>query len=273
LNVFCESGIIGGILFLSLWISALWFLYMRLYYYGKSNILLYGIGAVLLIILFHMFVDTPLHIAPISVVAYCILGFVPIPALFARKIHLKSKAAILCLLVLFMSYSGFVVSSSIKQYYGRFHWLQGYEHRAQHRWSLAIQEYQDALKYLPQEGELLFHLGAALAISDSYSRGIYYLQESQKWYNDKNIYLSLGYANLRIRNFKEAEHNARTALSMFPDQLAPHLLLGQIFYEEGHYEQSKKSLLRCIGRKTSIQSDDVNQIGLDAEELWKSYHY
>jgi tetratricopeptide (TPR) repeat protein len=153
------------------------------------------------------------------------------------------------------------------------HWQRGYEYGKQHRWLPAVQEYQEALQYLPQEGELLFHTGSALVMQESYSNGIFYLQESKKWYNERNIYLSLSYANLRMYNLKEAEQNARTALSMFPDHLAPHLLLGQIFYEQGRLEESKKSLLKCIHRQTSIQSDDVRQISMDAKELWDKYFH
>jgi O-antigen ligase len=273
LQAFCESGIIGGILFISIWMFALWFLFRHHYrYHGNIQISFYGIASVLLVILFHGLVDTPLHMVSISVVAYCILGFVPLPVTLVHRIHIKSKMGVLGILILFVIYSGLVISSSMNQYRGHVHWQHGYEYGLQHRWSLAIQEYQDALPDLPQNGELLFHLGAAFVMADSYSSGIYYLQESLQCYNDRNIHLSLSYAYFRMRNLKDAEHYAKTALAMFPDHLAPHLLLGQIFHEQGLFEESKKSLLKCIGRKTSVQSDEVNQIGLDAEELWRTYY-
>jgi tetratricopeptide (TPR) repeat protein len=263
-------GIIGGVLFLVIWATAVWFFLKHSDKNDKTPF--YGMGVVLLVILFHGLVDTPLHTIPISFVAYCILGFLPIPALCIHRIYLKSKLLVFFALLILLLYSGSVVFSSINQYRGHVHWQRGYEYGVQHQWSLAIQEYQDALQWLPEKGELFFHVGAALVLNASYSNGIYYLNESRKWYNDRNIYLSLSYAYLRIRNLKEAEHYAKIALSMFPDHLAPHLLLGQIFHEQNLFEKSKKSLLLCIDRRTSIQSDEVNQISADAAELWNKYY-
>ena len=160
----------------------------------------------------------------------------------------------------------------IHQYHGYIEWEKGVEYTSNHRWKWAIDKYQKALERLPDKGELQFHLGSAMVMSDSYSRGIYFLEKSLQNFNDRNIYLSLSYANLKLRNFNKAENYAKVALSMFPDHLAPHLLLGEIYYKQGKNSESRVSLQKCINRRTHIQSEDVIQIACDAKRLWEKLY-
>jgi O-antigen ligase len=266
---FCESGIIGGILFLSVWLCALWFLWIKR---NNERSKTFGIGVVLLVILFHSFVDTVLHVVPIALVAYCFLGFIPVPASLVRRIQLKFNAHSIFIFVLILLYSGFVLYSVLQQYHGRRYWQKGYEYGLQHRWPYALQEYQNAVRFMPREGELLFHIGAALVMNGSSSTGVYLLNESKANYNDRNIHLSLAYAYLCLKDFSAAEREARIALSMFPEHLAPQLLLGQIFHEQGFPVKSQQALRKCILRESRIQSEEVNQIGLEAEGLWRKYY-
>lgn len=268
-QAFCEMGIIGGILFLGLWIFVLWLLFFR----KKEQTIEYGIGAILLTILLHSLVDTPLHILPIAIVAYSLIGLTSLPSSYTHTVTLRSKTVQFAVITIFATYAIFALTISLNQYRGFSHWQKGYEYAKERRWSPAILEYQAALQSFPQKGELLFHTGAALVLDGSYSAGIFYLQESLPWYNDRNIYLSLSLANLQLGNLQEAEVQAQKALSMFPDQLAPHLLLGQIFFKQSRIDESQKSLLKCIYRQTSIQSDDVQQISLDAREFWNTYYH
>tara|TARA_R110002049_G_scaffold140943_3_gene302492 strand:- start:24197 stop:24382 length:186 start_codon:yes stop_codon:yes gene_type:complete len=57
------------------------------------------------------------------------------------------------------------------------------------------------------------------------------------------MYLTESYANIQLKNFKEAEQSAKKVLAMFPTHLAPHVLLGEIYYEQGRIKESKVSLL------------------------------
>jgi hypothetical protein len=55
---------------------------------------------------------------------------------------------------------------------------------------------------------------------------------------------------------------------MFPDHLAPSLLLGEIYYLQGDREAARKALRRCVERRTRVQSADVARIADDARRLW-----
>jgi tetratricopeptide (TPR) repeat protein len=159
------------------------------------------------------------------------------------------------------------------QYPGYAYWEKGRKQADNRSWKQAIELYEDALKRLPQKGELQFHLGSALVLSGDYSKGIYQLGQSLKMFNDRNIYLSLSYGYLKLKEFGNAETYAKQALSLFPDQLAPHLLLGEIYFYMGNIDKSKESLLKCIRRKTHIQSQDTEQICRDARQLWHQFYH
>lgn len=105
-----------------------------------------------------------------------------------------------------------------------------------------------------------------------YSKGIYYLNEAKKDFNDRNIYLSESYGNLKLKKYSEAERLAQNALRMFPDHLAPHLLLGEIYYYMGKIKESKLSLQKCINLDTNIISPEVSKISKEAQNLWTSLY-
>jgi len=204
--------------------------------------------------------------------AYMALGLVPVKESLIKKIVFKSRLSKWLITITLLLYTLFIIGKSIYQYPGYIHWNQGVIYAHDHHWGGAISQYQSALKRLPGEGELQLHLGSVMVISDSYSRGIYFLKESLANFNDKNVYLSLSYAYLHLKNYDEAEKYARIALSMFPDHLAPHLLLGEIYYYQGKIEDSKVSLKKCINRQTTVQSDDIIQIASDARQLWERFY-
>jgi predicted Zn-dependent protease len=81
--------------------------------------------------------------------------------------------------------------------------------------------------------------------------------------------MSLGW--LKLGQYKKARENAKTALLMFPDQLAPHLLLGQIYHQMGENDQAKMQLSLCLGQRTHIRSDKTMLIVNDARRLWKMW--
>src|SRR5690606_715845 len=137
---------------------------------------------------------------------------------------------------------------------GYWDWKKGVELVRKQEWEPAIFYYQRALGRLEEKGELSYHLGSAMVFNGQYSKGIYWLGESKKDFNDRNIYLSESLANLKLGKLEKAEQSAKRALCMFPTHLAPHLLLGEIYYEEDRIKESKASLIKCINEDISIKS-------------------
>ena len=128
------------------------------------------------------------------------------------------------------------------------------------------------MQKLPENCELQFHLGSAYVLSGKFYKGLALLQSSLKNYNDRKIYLSLSLGCLRTGNHIKAEKHAKRALAMFPDHLAPHLLLGQIYFKTGQYEKSRAELQKCINEETSRKSEKTAQIKREAQYLWQIYY-
>jgi len=267
IQAFCETGLIGGALFISIWVIAIYNL-TKFSFNKNLNIEYITIGLILLVLLIHSLVDTPLHVLPLSVVAYSILGTVP-----GKKyvFHISGKLKYLIITIL-IAYTGYSSHKLIYQYPAYKYWQKGVYFANIQRMRLAEYEYRRALKILKDNGELLFHLGSSLVISGDYTRGIYYLNKSRLNFNDRNIYLSLALAYTRLKEYEKAIKYAEVAHNMFPDHLAPYLILGEIYYYTGDYEKSKKSLIKCINRDTYIQSTDITQISMDARNLWERFY-
>lgn len=272
LQAFCESGIPGGILFLMIWIVAVW-------RYGKAatsekydrkfasrHLLL---GAVLVLILVHSFVDSQLHVLPVSFIAYMLIGLSPVSR---KKISTVSGWRLIMVIVPFMSLCFLGFFQTLTQYPGYWKWQKGVEMAKKKQWTTAINYYQSALEYLPQKGELQFHLGSALVLSDASTKGLYYLDRAQANFNDRNIYLAKSLALLKLGNLDKAEEQARRAQAMFPDHLAPQLLLARINHSNGNDKIARHYLNACINQRTTIRSDLTRQIAANANHYWQKWY-
>ena len=270
LQAFCERGIIGGILFLLIWMIPLPGLY-RHYREDPQNrkgylILLLMLGTILI----HSMVDTPMHLLPISIVSISIFGLVPYKK-YEWSFSASKSLSVMILTILFI-YSIFMLYKIIKEYPAYYYWQKGVDATQQIKWEEGVQYYRKALENLPDQGELEFHLGSALVFTGKLDEATTHLDKATDNFNDRNLHLSLAYANLRNHQYEIAEKHTLTALKMFPDHLAPHLLLGEIYYYLGNFNRSKYSLMKCINKDTHIESAEVEQIARDAQRLWKKFY-
>jgi tetratricopeptide (TPR) repeat protein len=162
----------------------------------------------------------------------------------------------------------FMCYRSIAKYQGQKYWSLGMEQSLNRNWEASIIQLSEALKSLPNQGELIYQLGASYIFNGQYSRGLYFTNESKNYFNDKNIYLSESYALIQLGKYEDAEKRALKALSIFPTQIAPHLLLGEIYYYQDRIEESKRALLICINEDTPIKSTETKQISNDAKKMY-----
>lgn len=269
IQAFCESGTAGGIIFLIICIYPLYLLLQKIISnHSEDRIFYYGLFAIQLVILIHSLVDSPLHVLPVSVIFYIILGLIP-----AKNLKFKlDKRKWIMLLILLSLYIIFIGDKAVRQYSGYYYWEKGVERTQKYLWKDAIENYDIALRKLPEKGELEFHLGSAMVMNQDYIKGINFLNKSLNNFNDRNIYLSLSFAYLRINKYNLAEKFSKIALSMFPDHLAPHLLFGEIYYRLGKIEKSKSSLIKCINQETHFHSFNTYQIAKNAEQLWSKFY-
>jgi O-antigen ligase len=264
LQSFAEGGILSGILLFSMWILPIVFLFKKLNTeYYILNLARLGI---LVSILIHSLIDSPLHVLPVSIVGYATI------ATMDKTLFIFPKWSKYAWVILLSVYITFMTIKKGSVYFGHHYWKQGVEHIHREQWSLAINDLEVALERLPNKGELLYQLGAAHIFDGQYTRGTYYIGESKKYFNDRNIYLSEAYGLMKLEKYAEAEESVTTALSMFPTHLAPHLLLGEIYFYLGEIEDSKASLQKCIIENTPIKSPETKQISEDALILWERFY-
>ena len=270
LQAFCERGIIGGILFLLIWTIPLVGLY-RYYREDPQNRQGYLILLLMLCaILSHSMVDTPMHLLPIALVSFSILGFIPFRK-YKWDFSVNKSLSVMILTILII-YSIIMLYKVINEYPAYYYWQKGVDATQQIKWEKGVQYYKKAMENLPNQGELEFHLGSALVFTGKLDEAITHLKKALDNFNDRNLHLSLAYANLRNHQYEIAEKQAIRALKMFPDHLAPHLLLGEIYYYLGNFNRSKFSLMKCINKDTRIRSAEVEQIARDAQRLWRKFY-
>jgi O-antigen polymerase len=266
LQSFAEGGILSAALLLTIWLLPFYCLWQQLM--KKIDYLILTQLAIHTSIFIHALLDSPLHVLPVAIVGYTNLAMVSHSRF---QFQLKGKARI----VLRAFITGYLILTSVKQIYkyqGYHDWKKGVDHINKLEWEAAIVGLSSALEKLPEKGELLYNLGASYVFNENYSRGLYYLDESKKYFNDRNIYLSSAHAQLKLGDLKEAEASALTGLNMFPTHLAPHLLLGEIYFYQERFEESKKSLQKCIYEEIPITSIDTRQISQDAKKLWEQLY-
>ncbi|MCK5684736.1 O-antigen ligase family protein, partial [bacterium] len=253
IQAFCESGVIGGILFLTIWISGFFYLFKL----AKKNKLYLGLFGMYIAILIHSLVDSPLHVLPISVLMYVLLGVANIKT-FRVSIH--KRVVQYLLIAVFAIFSLFMLNKSYQQSKGYIAWHKAVKADKYQKFAIAIPKYEQALKYLPEQGELLFNLGANYSSTGNFEMGIYYLVKSLIYMTDRNQLLSLSQSYLSIKNNVKAEEHASLANRCFPDHLLPKFLLGIIYYRLGKHDESQVMLDMCINEETTIKSEATRQI-------------
>lgn len=264
LQSYAEGGILSGLLLISIWVLPIVFLYKKLKI--EYSMLDLARSGIVISILTHSLIDSPLHVLPVAIAGYATI------ATMDNSLFTFPKISKYIWIALAGVYLTFVLIKKGNAYSGHHYWKQGVEHIQKERWWLAINDLEIALEKLPEKGELLYQLGAAHIFDGQYTRGIHYIGESKKYFNDRNIYLSEAYGLIKLEKYAEAEESASTALSMFPTHLAPHLLLGEIYYYLGGIDLSKESLRKCINENIEFKSVETKQISGDARELWQEFY-
>lgn len=266
LQSIAEGGVLSAVLFVLIWVIPFLYLYRRLIK-GIDYVLLTQL-AIHTSIFIHALLDSPLHVLPVAIV-----GYSNIALLSKDRFHIQTKGIKrIALLIIVAFYLLFTSVKQLKKYPGHHYWKKGVDHITKLEWRGSVADLNKALEYLPNKGEVLHKLGSSHIFIEEYSRGLYYLEESKKYFNDRNIYLSESYGFIKLKKYKQAEESAKKALGMFPTHLAPHLMLGEIYFYQGRFEESKQFLQKCIDEDIPIKSIETKQISEDAKKIWVQFY-
>lgn len=250
LQAFVEGGLPGGLLFAAVWLAV----GLRL----RRN----AAAAIVGLVWLHGLVDSPLHVLPTAMLAY---GLIPAATRWPERFaHMPSNGVVRGVLAVATLALLVIPIRQGQRYAGYRFWQQGKDHATAWNWPAAVQAYERALVRLPAQGELQFHLGAAMVHQGDPAEGLRYLEMAKQRHADRNIWLSTAHAHLVLGETSAAEREALTARDLFPDHLAPYLLLARIWHRQGRHELALEAIERCVQQRTRIRSRETEQIAREA---------
>ena len=268
LQSFAEGGVMSFVLLLLIWGLPFVWIFRVLKDTGLEDHTLFVHLGIHCSIFVHSLVDSPLHVLPVAVIGYANIGFMDKKVLHLNFYGIRKLLLLIALIVVYL----FIGVWKVGKYKGNHYWRDGTEHIGHNEWEASLKDLIRAEKHLPEQGELLYRLGASYIFDGQYSRGLFYTGQAKKHFNDRNIYLTEAYALMRLQDFEQAKEKALRTLEMFPTHLAPHLLLGEIYYYLGDFALSKAALQKCIDEEIDIKSVETKQISEDAEKLWEELY-
>jgi len=270
-NVTAETGLIGLLLFVLLIFLYFRYLHARQIRADKTdmNIQIRVLTASFLIIVIHSTVDSVLHTLPVSILFYFCLSMMSMLSGKDEKKPLNwtiiRPGKILKTMGIMLLFINLFILAKIGT--GFVHWKKGQNAVYRYEWQSGIREYEKALKILPENDELKFHLGAAYAYIGQTRLAIALLEESLTGFNDKNIYIALSKAYLDSGDYTKSEECLKTVTYMFPQVLSPHLLLAQLYYRAGFISKAVSELQFIIEAEPKIMSEEVITVKQDAQRM------
>lgn len=271
-HILAETGLVGFILFWALLVFVLYSSWKLLH--NNNGLLIRSYIAAFLIISVHALFDSVLHTLPIALLFYFSIAII---SLLTKQSHIQNSKLTRSIgfeiktnrvfpvigigLLAFNSYR--IIDKSL----GYVYWKKGQIEVRQDNWEQGIQEYRQALRHLPDNAELKFHLGAAYTYTGQSQTALPLLRQSLTEFTDKNSYIVLGICYLQIGEYSQAEANFKKVTEMFPDHLYPHFLLAQLYHHSGHLSRSISELQFIIEYDPKITSEDVRAIKRDAHRF------
>ena len=276
-HITAETGVIGLVMFCALIVLffKMAFELLKIQLDRKENLLLRVMVASFIIIVLHSLVDSVLHTLPISIMFYFTIAVIssisknspPTGGILINREIRPGKVAhcllIVCGLILLL----FNIYRVIWKGIGYVCWKNGQVAVQNQKWNEGILEYQEAIHYLPKEGELQFHLGAAYAYTGQFEKALKLIQQSRTNFNDKNIYLVLGQVYLQMGEYQKVEENFKTVTYMYPQLLSPHILLAQLYHTVGFNSKAVGELEYVLSAEPKIISDEVMAIKRYAQHM------
>lgn len=294
LEVFAETGIIGFVFFASIVFS---FIYIGFEIYRKAkdgpvDLKMRAFYSSGMIILVHSLFDSPLHVLPLYFLFFLNCSIMSVyakindtnnkSALFhsqqndskQRILKLKKRyvwrinpfgRAVLLFTSVVILFLG--VDSIVGKIIGFVDWQKGIDSAQRENWGEAIVHYEGARKNIPQDGRLKFNLGAAFLNSGKPHEAIPYLEQSLLSFQDKNIFILLGFAYAEVNQNIKAENILKEFCRKLPNLLLPHLLLGKLYYENGRIVESQNQLEFVLTKSPKIKNDYAEEIKREAKVL------
>ncbi|GEM_PF-596405 len=283
LQVLAETGVIGFILFLSVFIIACRNIADLVKAAGKDKkerALALALASSLTITALHSLVDSPLHTLPVNILFYFVLGLISfgtksigrkyerLPERTGIEFSFNNHWSLALIAFGIFAWGSF---DAVRKANGYIAWRKGQDYVARGEWYRGIEEYEKATRILTGAGELRFHLGAAYAYTRQPEKALACFKTAQATFNDKNLHITKGSALYQTGRYEEAEASFRTALRMYPKLLLPRLWLAEMYLNRGKVPDAVTELKTITTIQPKVITDEIRSIKKDAEKLLEIY--
>jgi tetratricopeptide (TPR) repeat protein len=133
--------------------------------------------------------------------------------------------------------------------------------------NVAIGCFSEAMKYMPENGELQFYLGSIYLNTGQQINAIKYLRKSLNYRLDKNTYIMLGLAYQELKDYRNSEKVFKDLEEKFPNLLIPKLLLGQLYCEMSDKTKAKEKFTEVTAMVPKINNRYAQDIKTEAQKL------
>lgn len=158
--------------------------------------------------------------------------------------------------------------TELKKSYEKFN--EGYSLYQYGAYDECIRNYQEAYKYLKNNGTFMVAYGKGLSIAGKHEEAIKILNEAKDYLTNTILYTALGDSYKAVREYKKAEKAYLRAWDMVPDRFYPGYLLAKLYQETGQKKKAKEIANKIISKSPKIPSQAVEEIKFEMRKIIES---
>jgi|LDZT01.1.fsa_nt_gi O-antigen ligase/Tfp pilus assembly protein PilF len=270
LQIFSETGLIGLLSFLSIFIL---FLYKALNYFikkkdNKKRLVLLGLFLGITCFLLHSLFSFPLHVPACGSAFFILLALTYV---FLNNFDFKSiiinkrigntkikKIITSFLIVIILILGGYTINNlAIKPFLAYRYAFCAEKMNANNKVSEALIYYQLSLNNNPEYGKIMHNLGATYYNIDMIDKAIDSLLKSKQYYNHQNIYYNLGLAYAKAGEHKKAEEEFIKAINLEQKFWEAYNSLASLYVYQGEYERAIEQWQRAIDLELKFKEKHI----------------
>jgi len=257
-NEYLQMGAELGIIGLGIFLSILFIFYnniikcLKKENNHKKKIIVFGLLLGIICFLIHSLFTFPLHVPALGSAFFIILG---LTVVYIKDFHfsefgkskiksnniIKSRSSrlyvlftILTILIMILAIDYFVIKPYLAEVYA----YKGRKNLVLNNYNNALSNYEYAVKLDPHNGKILLNLGATYYNLGIFEEAEKALQQSKKYYNDRNIYRNLGLCYIQLERFQEAEEELTHAIYLDQKFIKAYFDLADLYTKEEEYDKA-----------------------------------
>lgn len=272
LQIACETGIIGLLLFLSIF----FFILLRKKLDNQpNNTYTVASEGIILSILISSFFSYPIQSLPVLLVmitAICILSTritaststvrsAANPIISIPPNNLLKRTTIILLVILI----GFFLSMEIQRFKAEKKWLFAFRYVREQKYDLARQVYAELYPVMKYSPFFLFNYGAELSVMGDYDKSIEILKETGSHLNDSDYWIYFGNSYEGAGNYDKAITCYKQASYIMPVKFYPKYRLVLLYDKMGNTTQALRFAHQILEMKMKVKTDIAENINREMQ--------